>query len=314
MPYYRFEVVLKTSAEARPNGFWGAHLRSALGVSLRESCCPFPGAPCAECLLRFDCAYATAWHTFVHPENENAGIPPGVTTNNPHPFILRQAPDTPEVVAAGRLLRFGLVILGEHTRKTAFWVTALKRMAQRGLGKNRPPLKLMQVKRTGGRRSKVVYKSTQSAVSHPGEPEYLTLDGRRDEQESARPRNIKLVFRTPVRIRYRDEEPVEPTPKIIWDSLTRRLMGIMNANGAEPTNIPKGCSYEEMPAGKWKKVRLERWSSTQQRRIPASGYAGEAELTGVPEEHMSWWNAGELLGVGKMAAFGLGAYDIEEIG
>lgn len=205
------------------------------------------------------------------------------------------------------------MVLGEHTRKTAFWVTALKRMAQRGLGKNRPPLKLMQVKRTGERRSKVVYKSTINAVSHPGEPDFLTLNGTNIQPETARLHKLKLTFNTPVRIRYRDEEPAVPSPKLIWDSLTRRLQGILSANGAEAPPVPGDCRYEEMPAGKWKIVRLERWSSTQQRRIHASGFLGETVLEGVPEEHLQWWNAGRILGVGKMAAFGLGAYDVEEI-
>ncbi|MEP0813169.1 MAG: CRISPR system precrRNA processing endoribonuclease RAMP protein Cas6, partial [bacterium] len=311
VPYYRLEVALKTGGPVCVNGFWGAHLRSALGVALRESCCPFPGAPCDGCLLRFDCAFATAWHTFVHPDDEESGLPPGVTTNRSHPFILRAAKKTPDKVAAGRIIKFGMTILGEHTYKTAFWIVALKRMAARGLGKGTAPLELVQVKRLLGKRSRILYDKSKRAVGRPGEPDMLRIGELPARADSNRLVDLKLKFVSPLRLRRKDEEPAAPTPRLIWEAAVRRIQGMASANGARPPEGWGGEYYSEEVSGCWSRIKQDRWSSSQKQRIPATGFAGEIEIADAPLGHVPWWNAAQLLGIGKMAAFGLGAFELE---
>ncbi len=313
IPYYQLEIVLKTAGPISVNGFWGAHLRSALGISLRESCCPFPGASCQSCLLRFDCAFSTAWFTFVQPGEEPSPVPPGVTTNHAHPFVIHPSKNTPDLLPANRLFKFKLVLLGEHTRKLAFWIVALKRVAERGFGRGTKPLTLMKVQVLRKKRSTPIYNSSSDVVRYPGAPDSMDLHKLSIEEDMRTRHSIKLGFYTPVHLRVKGEEAVLPNAKLLWNSLVRRIQGVATATGFEPPK-PWGFEcYSTDNVGTWTHVYQERWSASQRQKIPATGYMGEITLKGIPASHILWWNAGQLLSVGKMSSLGLGSFEIEPV-
>ena len=126
--------------------------------------------------------------------------------------------------------------------------------------------------------------------------------------------NLKLIFKTPVRIRYQRIEPVEPDYQILRANLVRRIRSIFLYTGSRPIE----AANEPRDAGKqwnasWQEVRSYRWSSRQKQRIAVNGYMGELQVGSVADDELQWWRLGELLGIGKMASFGLGSYQISEI-
>ena len=138
----RLSVRLRPGEDVRVNGFWGSHIRSVLGLALRDCCCPFPDAECELCLLRFDCPFATALHSFRPAERNQIA---GVRQRTPHPFIIRPAPGTPETVPAGKEIDFELILLGAATGRIAHWTLAIRRMCEFGFRAGGKPASLLQI-------------------------------------------------------------------------------------------------------------------------------------------------------------------------
>lgn len=292
------------------HGWWGSHIRSVLGISLRDACCPFPQADCNTCLLRFDCAFATAWFSFVPSSIASEDTPAGITTNKPHPFILQPAPDLPLTLNRGDELRFRIMILGDQTNRLAFWVVALKRMSQRGLSKNANALIVRNISVVKSIGLKIpIIDDDSNEILYPGEPNQLDFSKLFNPENNARLVPLSVSFKSPLRLRIKKEEPYLPTPLVIWQALKRRINQLSWSLGIT-TPEPDGDEfYSPNHEGYWIRCESTRWSSTQQQVVPVNGYVGDITMN-IPASHLPWWQLGSQIGIGKMVSFGMGCYVI----
>lgn len=312
VPYYLLEVQMLTREPIAIQGWWGSHIRSVLGISLRESCCPFPQADCDTCLLRFDCAFATAWFSFVPSHLTPQETPPGITTNKPHPFIIKPAPDLPLTLKAHDEIRFRIMILGNQTSRLAFWVVALKRMAKRGLGQRTGSLTIKNISAIDASGQEIpIINEESNEVLYPGDPSLLDFSPLFYNSPDHSLIPLSISFISPIRLRIQKEEPYRPTPLVLWQALKRRINNLCWALGVTIPEINGDEFYSPHPEGHWVKCESYRWSSSQQQIVPTNGYLGDVELQ-VPVAHLPWWQLGAIIGVGKMVSFGMGSFVINE--
>ncbi|GEM_PF-3982611 len=304
IPYARLLVRYRLNEQVRVNGFWGGHLKSAMGRALRETSCVFPGAPCRHCLLRFDCAFASTFYSFVHPMDSRPVSPRGITTNRPHTFVMRPAASLEDELGEGEILEFQLLLLAEQLDRQGWWIASLVRLAEVGLRRRGNPMELVEIKQLTEAGPLEIYQQGSDTFS-PLVVEELELPlmemGRREPTY-----RLQIEALTPVRLRVDGTEPVRPTPLYLWRAVIRRVKGMASSLGL---SLPGPQVIHPYPADPlaWEMIDQYRWSSTQKRKLPAGGYRGKLSLRDVPAEHVGWWIMAGALGVGKLATFGMGA-------
>lgn len=117
----------------------------------------------------------------------------------------------------------------------------------------------------------------------------------------------KIVFHTPLTLKFRGEFIQEFVPEAIFAALSRRIMMMDYFVGV----YEKGVEFEACPVVEGQKVRrksVERYSSTQKNRVVLKGIVGYVHFRDIPEEYLPYLLGGEVIHIGKNSSFGFGRY------
>lgn len=119
----------------------------------------------------------------------------------------------------------------------------------------------------------------------------------------------KIVFHTPLTLKYRGEFIQEFVPEAIFAALSRRIMMMAYFVGVYDDE-PEFAKYPTVAEQKVRKKAVRRYSSTQRSRVELKGIEGYACLKDIPEEYLPFLLAGEVIHIGKNSSFGFGRYRI----
>jgi hypothetical protein len=130
LPVARHRLHLLADSAVRLPAYAGSAWRGALGHALRRTVCVTGGRHCPDCLLYRSCVYP---YVFETPPPEHAAKLRKYPAA-PHPFVMEPWPDGREV-APGVAFGVDLVLIGRGQGQLAYFIEALRRAGQGGIGK-----------------------------------------------------------------------------------------------------------------------------------------------------------------------------------
>ncbi len=303
----RFVITFKEHFETR--NFSGPAFRGALGRALKKVGCR-SGGGCRQCLFPDHCLYQRLFDTTAPLEiGSNRGSP-----DVPRPFILIP-PNYGRPIPAKQHCKLGLRLLGPATEYLAYFIYAVEKAGQQGIGASRTHYTVSKAQVNMGEKSWQDFYYPSS--DHPGkfifEPRalklsYWALKGTADM--------IQFQIDTPMRLKHRGVL-VKDTPEfhVLIRSLLRRLSMISHlyGGGSLPVDIQdivnKAHKIKHLEANLiWQDWR--RRSNRQRRYIRQGGLLGFITYEGPLSHFLPFLGIGRAIHIGKATTFGLGSYSL----
>ena len=125
---HRLHLVAETAVHLP--AYAGSTWRGAFGHALKRTVCVTGGRHCPDCLLYRSCVYPYVFETPPPERAEKLRKYPAA----PHPFVIEPWPDCREV-APGDAFGVDLVLIGRGMSQLAYFIEALRRGGQTGIGK-----------------------------------------------------------------------------------------------------------------------------------------------------------------------------------
>jgi hypothetical protein len=276
-------------------------MRSVLGKELRRLVCLFRERRCADCGLKFTCAYSWIFETPIEKTTEVlAG-----RDRASHPFLMSCDTDPRDTADYFTL---NLTLIGKGIEYLPYIYYALVRAGAAGLFKERIPFKVGEVKAAG-----------RSIVE--GEDRIDTSWGietwEPDGEEFADTAAVRVKLLTPLRLKVNGRFAMDFPYGDFIRALERRaeiLTGLYGEGGRfEAKNSNDGPPRITTKNLKW--LDLDYYSARQGERLKLGGLVGEFEAAGkFSGRELSLFRFGELFHVGKNVSFGLGRIGVERIG
>ncbi len=288
----------------------GTILRGAFGLHLRRLVCHDMTLDCRACPLEPTCPYP---FTFEPRPPAGSDRLSGFS-DLPRPFVFDPPTDDKTEFRPGEPVTFGLTAIGRAARLVPYFVSALRNLADEGLGPRRARFDLVEVVALGRASARVsVYEHTTPLVRliapslraadlvRPGDAERSTLT---------------LRFLTPLDLK--DKGSAVLTPHL--GPLVRRLRDRANALASFFADGPLDLDFKGISAiaddvrlaeDRTRPLEVSRRSTRTGQRHDVGGLVGEARYEGVAiGELMPLLRVGEVTHVGRHCAFGNGRLEV----
>jgi CRISPR/Cas system endoribonuclease Cas6 (RAMP superfamily) len=295
-------------------------LRGGFGHAFRCLCCIPQCKDTKACPLAATCPYKAVFEPAPPLGSERLSKNQDI----PRPFVFR-APQTPQTrFEPGQTFEFHLVLIGRALDFLPYFVLSFRELAAEGLGLNRARCALERVEQTGiSSKSKPIY-SAHDQVFRATEsvnaddwirarlPELHASHGQRPTQR------ITIRFRTPTLLRADGEVVRRPEFHHVFKRLRDRINALCTFFGDAPLELDFRGLGQRAEKVRTVSARIDwveryRTSSKTRQRHELSGFVGEATYEGQLEEFLPWLALGELLHVGKHAAWGNGWIELREL-
>ncbi len=278
-------------------------LRGGMGEMLLRANC-VRDRNCADCDFESECIVRRTMYSKYRI------VPQFVTTNDSVGYIL-ECENYDKFFAAGDLLQFHLILFGRAIVYFNQYMQAFFALGNEGIGKEHGRYRIVSVTNTqnhplfmdGG-----IYMQNYR-IQTLGE--YVDYRIRRMNRTGSQNR---LVFHTPTALKYQGGFLEEYHVEAIWNAVLRRIymlecfeditQNVYNIDELKTLILPDIVKQEV------RRVGIQRYSSTQDRRMVLNGIKGFIELKQIPEQILPWLFAGELIHIGKNTSFGFGRYSV----
>ena len=278
-----------------PRGTTANMVRGALGSLLREvACMPGCGAPQHDA----GCAYARIF--------EPRGRGPSGFAERPRPFVLRTQHLDGRSLDSGESFFFDVPLFDLTDAVRAYFIQALSRLADEGLGAGRKRARLHSVEQislAGDEGGTVWDGGVLKRIPDPCTVG-LTSDG--IPVTSARVR-----FVTPTELKFQSTPAARPEFAILFARIRDRVSTLRAFYGPAPLDIDfhamgERASHVEMTRCDLHNERATRRSSRTGQVHPLGGFTGEAEYRGDLAEFLPYLRAARWTGVGRQTVWGKG--------
>jgi CRISPR-associated endoribonuclease Cas6 len=305
----RFIFTISPQGELHLPPFIGSAIRGGLGHSLRSVACFGDSQDCAPCQHKDSCHY----HQIFEPSPPANADHLTNLASIPRPFIV--APLTRGDTRKPRdPIAFHLTLIGTVTSFLPYFILAFEELGKMGLGRDKTPFIVENVKFLPIEGSPQQIYSHNEHILHDSWKPYSIQDIL--ERFGDNPaEHLTLRFITPTRIEHKGIYEIAPQFEDLLRALLRRISALayfychleldLDYKGLIAWAEQVGIAQDNL---RWEK--LVRRSSRQGRKIDISGFIGEIEYAGELAEFMPVIRLGEIIGVGKGAAFGLGRYEV----
>lgn len=263
------------------------------------------GGECDRCVRSDECPY---WIVFAQ---ELSADPAALKRHQkpPLPFAF-SFPVFPSSPNAGLALDVRLVLIGAATRFVSEFVEAVKLLCARHDEKGE--LAVVEWVESLGYHGEpsLIYVVGQSAEIHDSLT-LLTADGLRDTRLLDFSGTVRLRLLTPLKLL----QDGRPTRIFSFSHFMRTLIRRISALASYYCDDTISADFRwlsslcETVSVSSCSIRWVEWGGGRQGGKLA-GLTGEAVLAGVPEEFITFLLLGEVLNVGKGAAFGLGCFSV----
>ncbi|MCX8005817.1 MAG: CRISPR system precrRNA processing endoribonuclease RAMP protein Cas6, partial [Burkholderiaceae bacterium] len=297
---YRLEVRLR-EALCLPD-YAGSLLRGQFGAALRRTACITKAKTCDGCPLLRTCPYPAIFETpapATHPLQKFSAVP--------NPYVIEPPPRGLRRVAAGDLLRFEMVLVGQALERLPLIVYAWQRALANGLGRQRVVGELVDVS--------VERDGTFYSVWDAGGARLLPHETGLTVPAFPAVQHITLELLTPLRLQDngRPLRPADLTARKLVTALLRRAGLLFEFHAGTPglgAQAPALARAAEALADE-RALRWHDWtrySSRQKQEMTLGGVVGSWTLRGELAPLLPWLWLGQWLHVGKNATMGLGRY------
>jgi hypothetical protein len=312
--YGQFTAKLLPETSLALPPFAGSMFRGAFGMALQETVCVTRTYDCPPCSLRERCLYP---YVFETPPPRNTLVMRKYTAA-PHPFVF-EPPEGGAIVPPGQPVALGLTLFGKALAYLSYFVFALERLGQRGLGGRRVRCRLASVESSLEGREWVLY-SAEERVLRSAEPFQKTValpcHPSAAPQGDGREELLQIELVTPLRLVYDSRLARELPFHVLARSLLRRVAHLSYFHcGGDPRAIAfkewialaEGVQIvgQDLEWYDW-----VRYSNRQRQAMTLGGLVGRVTFQGKVAPFRPLLSVGEVAHVGKGTSFGLGCYRV----
>lgn len=238
-------------------------------------------------------------------------VPRFVTTNDSVGYIL-ECENYEKEFCEGDLLAFNLILFGRSIVYFNQYMQAFFALGRAGIGKEHSRFEIVSVTNT---KRKTLY--SQGMVYMENFEIQTMWDYVEHRLEEIRREGCKdrLVFRTPLTLKYQEEFQETFHMEGIWNAVRRRIYMLECYEGIEEDiyavlDQSPDVLLPNIIRQEHEQIAVRRYSSTQRRKMLLEGIKGYADLDGIPEKMLPVLVAGELTHIGKCTSFGFGRYRV----
>jgi hypothetical protein len=227
-----------------------------------------------------------------------------------HPIVL-EPPLNPSHKDSNEPIIFTVRLFGRATNASPFVIEACRRLAINGLGKDRYPFDLEEVRDSSEQGALLFHKDGTEYGAYP------SLRSISCEQDKSAEQAF-LEFLTPTRLVEDGKLLRTPTVEALVRAIVFRIRAIAYFHDAKRWDpdieaLQKATKGVKITSADTSFKRLERLSTRQQRKVPLDGFVGRMCLAGESLGNLyPLFVAGQVLHIGKGTVFGLGWYRICE--
>ena len=310
LPFARYRMQFRAIDPVQLPAFAGSTWRGALGTALKRLVCVTNLPTCAPCALVQSCAYAYLFETAPPRDAEKMRKYPAL----PHPFILNPPLGSVSLVP-GTDYHLELTLIGYGNRHLPYFLLALERAAQRGLGHGRGRLQWIATERYVGGPDETV----REIIHQPGRtlvnPPPVVVAAPPEPPKNP----IQIEILTPLRLR-REGKPIRPEVfrfADLFSSLLRRISMLTYFHSDHPLETDFKALTEAAKNVHLANLQLQwcqwhRFSSRQKKDVPMDGLLGSFTL---PTESIGlFWPylwLGQYVHAGAGASMGQGRYEMK---
>lgn len=275
--------------------------RSLLGKELRKLTCLFRGRNCAECPLRFTCAYGSIFESHIRKNNE---ILEGRDRAS-HPFILYCDAPVDQPVKNTSL---NITLIGKAVEYLPYIYYSLEKAGKIGIFRNRVPFSIDNARVNGTS----LIESDDHSLNMNFERSVWQTTG----EHSSMPGGVGIRFLSPVRMKIGGAYTTDITPEALLRTIVRRIH-ILVSLYEEDVGNNQDLDISDLRIPEGYKARftwqdLHYFSFRQRRSLKMGGALGNMDIhEPVSNEVMDILRFGEIFHVGKNVSFGLGKIKIE---
>ena len=277
-------------------------LRGGMGEMLLESNC-ISDRECEKCEFESECIVR-------HTMYSKMEIAPNFMTKGDSVGYVLECEDYHARFSAGDRMQFNLILFGKTIVYFKQFLNAIYMLGQAGLGKEKSQFSIVSVTNTEGA---LLYDQGDLYLNEYRTrkvSDYITYRKAKLGQND----QTKIIFKSPLTIKYRGEILWEFRPDAIIEALCRRVYmldcfegidsGIYELDHIKSVLVPTVISEIH------RRVSMRRYSNHKQDSMRLEGIEGELVLEGVSKELLEMLIAGELIHLGKNTSFGFGRYRI----
>ncbi len=301
LPVARFRLTFRAADDLRLPAYAGSAWRGAFGRALKRLVCVTRELACPPCLLYRSCLYPYVFETPPDPGVGKLTRYPAA----PHPYVL--VPNARGgAIAAGDTLTLDVILFGHGNRHLPYVIHALNQAGQRGLGRERGALELLEVAQADG--------ADWCPIYTPG-TDFTPLPAVAPVAPPV-PERPTLRFLTPLRLTQENRLISQDRFRfhLLFSSLLRRISLLTAFHTDAPLETDFAGLTQAARAVELADARLDwhdwtRYSSRQDALIQMGGLVGEIDLVGAGlEPFWSYLWLGQWTHAGKGAVMGLGGY------
>jgi len=305
----------------------GNMLRGGFGHAFRRLCCVPQCKDARNCPVGMSCPYKAIFEPSPPPGAEALSKNQDI----PRPFVFRAPQSQQTRFETGQEFEFELVLIGRALDFLPYFVLAFRELAAEGLGLNRAKCDLQRVERidlrsdiTGAANGKalVVYTSEDQLFRKAEACETREWIGRGIQNGSTSRDNesgqkVGIRFVTPTFLKADSEIIRRPEFHHVFKRLRDRINALSTFFGEGPIEadfrgLGERAEKIQTVSAHTDWVERFRTSSKTRQRHELSGFVGEATYEGNLYEFLPWLTLGELVHVGKHAAWGNGWMEVEK--
>ncbi|MCF7740517.1 MAG: CRISPR system precrRNA processing endoribonuclease RAMP protein Cas6 [Candidatus Marinimicrobia bacterium] len=292
-------------------------LRGAFGINLKSTVCAFNSRKkCDKCLLKNQCLYSTLFQTTNGIIDEDGDLE---AHTPPRPFVINSPfYDRPTKFPNNSNLSWELILVGtENIKRIPYIITAIERMGNKGLGKDRGKFKIENIIQENSQDSTIIYKNNDKTVKNNTENIILNLPRQTSESYS----RVKVNFLSPMRIKKDGKITDQITFKNLIKNILRRYSFLKkyyqpDSSYPDTDQVEKILSKAENGESEdsnleWKKY--SRYSNRKNMWMDFAGVQGEIIFKGEIAGFLPYLEIGSQINVGKSTCFGFGNYSYEKL-
>lgn len=271
-------------------------LRGGIGEMLLRQYC-IRDKKCEECDFTNSCIS----QNFMYAKYKNK--PDFVTTGESIGYVLH-AEGTKTQYKRGEYLNFTLTLFGDTIAYLNPIIQTIYLLGRSGLGEMRAGYQIEAIRNRHGqavlKNGSIYYKNCRIE----------TLTDYVEERKAQLIIPHKIVFQTPLAVKYKSEFIKAFAIRAVLNSVTRRLYMLECFEGHE---TEEKRFYENLPEVIEQEAELyemHRYSTRTKQYVPLKGIIGEMKLNQIEGEILDYLLAGEITHIGKNTRFGLGKYKV----
>jgi hypothetical protein len=315
---YRVDLVLERPIEV-PAHQRAVLWRGAFGAVFRSLVCHDLDLACEACPLRAVCPFPRVFA----PSVVEARLAIARLRDPPRPFVLFDPHPASPSLPSGEPLALGFTVVGTAVVELPYFVVALRRLGDDGIGRGRARFRVDAVRCVDAARlsGEAVY-TRGSELVRPIRLPLRARDLMRPGDDAAG--RLLVTFVTPTDVRGGSTDATISGEAPAFGNLVRRARDRAGALatffgggplGHDPRAVGAAADGVTIARAEIARREIARRSTRTRQRHPVGGVVGAVVYEGAGVAvAMPWLRLAEALGVGKHATFGNGRIEVDVLG